>query len=65
MGFNKKLLPSLKELEDYLEKYGVINFEMKWIRRVDSWDGPNESIQFIINYLNDKHNEKVSNNLPK
>lgn len=51
MGFNKKILPAIEILEMDLQQLGNSRFFSKWLKKVDSFTGPVESVEFIKTFM--------------
>lgn len=60
MGFNKLFLPEVDRLKEQLKEKGNEEFERFWTRRymkADALIGPEESMDFIKQFLNRQYND--------
>jgi predicted neutral ceramidase superfamily lipid hydrolase len=51
MSFNKKYLPTKKELINILSKNGSNNFYIGYVKTVDAYIGSSESMDFIDEFV--------------
>lgn len=66
MGFNKLFLPDVDSLKESLLNMGNEEFSKHWIRRYNKADaiiGPEESSNFIKQFINMKYNEDIKANM--
>ena len=59
MGFNKLFLPEVEDLKQQLKDYGNEAFGKRWRTRdikADAIIGPNESMDFIKQFLETEYN---------
>ena len=65
MGFNKLFLPDINDLKESLLQKGNEEFSKHWVRRYNKADaiiGPEESSEFIKQFINMKYNEDTRAN---
>lgn len=58
MGFNKKYLPELDELVDFLHTNGSYAFYNRFVKKVDAFIGPSGSVEFIDKFMEKYNTEK-------
>ena len=51
MGFNKRFLPELDELIDFLHTNGSYAFYNRFIKKTDAFIGPAGSVEFIDKFM--------------
>ena len=58
MGFNKRYLPELDQLVDFLNTHGSYEFYNRFVKKTDAFIGPSDSVEFIDKFLESYETEK-------
>jgi hypothetical protein len=59
MSFNKKIIPNLKKLQDFLKEKGSIEFYLMYLKGIDAMSGDRDGIVFIEKFEK-KYDETTS-----